>query len=219
MNTELRKKAQNEFEKNFFKLMNNSVFGKTMENVRNHRDIKLVTSDKRRKRLVSEPNYHSHKNFSEHLMAIEMKKIRVKMAKPLYLGMSILDISKTLMYEFWYDYINPKYGDRAKICYADTDSFIIYIKTEDLFEDISNDVKRWFDTSNYDEKNKRALPIGKNKKVLGLFKDELGGKIITEVVTLRAKTYAYLIDGYDGDDDYKKNKKINKKPKGTKKCV
>ena len=133
MNTELRKKAQNEFEKNFFKLMNNSVFGKTMENVRNHRDIKLVTSDKRRKRLVSEPNYHSHKKFSEHLMAIEMKKTRVKMTKPLYLGMSILDISKILMYELWYDYINPKYGDRAKLCYTDTDSFIIYIKTEDFF--------------------------------------------------------------------------------------
>ena len=123
------------------------------------------------------------------------------------------------MYEVWYDYIKPKYRDRAKLCYTDTGSFVIHIKTEDLFEDISNDVKRWFDTSNYDEKNKRALPIGKNKKVLGLFKDELGGKIITEVVTLRAKTYAYLIDGYDGDDDYKKNKKINKKPKGTKKCV
>ena len=100
MNTELRKKAQNEFERNFFKLMNNSVFRKTMENVRNHRDIKLLTSDKRRKQLVSEPNYHSHKNFSEHLMTIEMKKIKVKMAKPLYLGMSVLDISKTLMYEF-----------------------------------------------------------------------------------------------------------------------
>ena len=105
MNTKLRKEAKNEYEKDFFKLMNNSVFGKTMENVRNHRDIKLVTSDKRRKRLVSEPNYHSHKKFSEHLMAIEMKKTRVKMVKPLYLGMSILDISKTLMYEFWYDYI------------------------------------------------------------------------------------------------------------------
>ena len=114
MNTELRKKAQNEFEKNFFKLMNNSVFGKTMENVRNHRDIKLVTSDKRRKRLVSEPNYHSHKKFSDHLMAIEMKKIRVKMTKPLYLGMSVLDIGKMLINEFWYDYINPNYGDRAK---------------------------------------------------------------------------------------------------------
>ena len=142
MNTKLRKEAKNDFEKDFFKLMNNSVFGKTMENVRNHRDIKLVTSDKRRRRLVSEPNYHSHKNFSEHLMAIEMKNIRVKMAKPLYLGMSILDITKTLMYEFWYGYINPKYGDRAKLCYTDTVSFIIYIKTENVFEDISNDVER-----------------------------------------------------------------------------
>ena len=134
MNTELRKKAQNEFEKNFFELMNNSVFRKTLEKVRNHRDIKLVTSDKRKRRLASEPNYHSHKKFSEHLMAIEMKKIRVKMAKPLYLGMSILDISKMLMYEFWYGYIKPKYGDRAKLCYTDTDSFIVNIKTEDFFK-------------------------------------------------------------------------------------
>ena len=151
-----------------------------------------------------------------------MKKTWVKMIKPLYLGMSILDISKTLMYEFWYDYINPKYGDRAKLCYTDTDSFIIYIKTEDFFEDISNDVERWFDTSNYDKNDKRPLPIGKNKKVPGLFKDELGGKIMTEVVALRPKTYAYLIDGYDDDDDdddYEKNKIINKKAKGTKKCV
>ena len=112
--------------------MNNSVFGKAMENVRHHKDIKLVTSDKRRKLLVSEPNYHSHKKFSEHLMAIKMKNTWVKMIKALYLGMSILDISKTLMYEFWYDYIRQKYGDRAKHCYTHTDSFIIYIKTEDF---------------------------------------------------------------------------------------
>ena len=105
--------------------MNNSVFGKTMENVRNHRDIKLVTSDKRRKRLVSEPNYYSHKKVPDHLMAIEMKKTRVKMIKPLYFGMSILDISKILMYKFWYEYIRPKYGDRARLCYTDTDSFFI----------------------------------------------------------------------------------------------
>ena len=128
MNTELRKNAKNEFEKNFFKLMNNSVFGKTMENVRNHRDIKLVTSDKRRKRLVSEPNYHSHKKVSEHLMAIEMKKIRLKMAKPLYLSMSILDISKILMYKLWYDYIRSKYGDKAKLCYTATDSLLYTLK-------------------------------------------------------------------------------------------
>ena len=112
--------------------MNNSVFGKTMENVRNDRDIKLMTSEKRRKLLVSEPNYHSCKKFSDHLMAIEMRKTRVKINKSLYLGMSILDISKILMYEFWYNYIIPKYGDKAKLCYTDTDSFIIYIKTKDL---------------------------------------------------------------------------------------
>ena len=108
--------------------MNNSVFGKAMENVRNHRDIKLIAADKRRKRLVSEPNYHSHKRFSEHLMATKMKKTRVKLFKPLYLDISILDISKTLMFEFWYDYIGPKYGDKAKLCHTDTDSFIINIK-------------------------------------------------------------------------------------------
>ena len=123
-------------------------------------------------------------------MAIEVKKTHVKMIKPLYLGMSILDISKTLMYEFWYDYI--KYGNRAKLCYTDADTFIIYIKTEDFFEDISNNVERLFDTSNYNENDKRPLPIGKNKNVPGLFKDKLGRKSITEVVALRAKTYPYL---------------------------
>ena len=138
-----------------------------------------------------------------------MKKTKVKMNKPVYLGMSILDISKTLMYKFWYDYIKPKYEDRAKLCYTDTDSFIIHIITEDFFEDIAYDVERWFDTSNYDENDKRPLPIGKNKKVIGLFKDELGGKIIKEFCALRAKTYSYLM----GDDSEVK------KAKGTKKCV
>ena len=189
--------------------MNNAVFGKTMENVRKHRDIKLVTTDKRRNQLVSEPNYHTTKYFSENLLAIEMKKTKVKMNKPVYLGMLILDISKTLMYEFWYDYIQPKYGDKAKLCYMDTDSFIIHIRTEDFYEDIAGDVEKWFDTSNYEEDDKRPLPIGKNKKVIGLFKDELGGKIIKEIVGLRAKTYAYLMD----DDSEKKI------AKGTKKCV
>ena len=177
--------------------------------MRNHRDIKLVTSDKRRKKIVSEPNYHSHKKFSENLMAIEMKKTIAKMTKTLYLGMSILDISKILMYKFWYDYISPKYGDKAKLCYTDTDSFVINIKTKGFFEDISNDVDRWFDTSNYDKNDKRPLPIGKNKKVPGIFKDELGGKIITEFVALRARAYSYLDD--DGNE--------HKKSKGTKKCV
>ena len=143
------------------------------------------------------------------MMAIEMKKTRVKMVEPLYLGMSILDISKTLMYEFWYDYIGRKYRDKTKLCYTDTNSFIINIKTENFFEDISNDVERWFDTSNYDKNDKRPFSIGKNKNVPGLFKDELGGKIIKEFCALKAKTYMYLTD--DGGD--------HKKAKGTKKCV
>ena len=146
-------------------------------------------------------------------MAIEMKKTRVKMVEPLYLGMSILDISKTLMYEFWYDYIGRKYRDKAKLCYTDTNSFIINIKTENFFEDISNDVERWFDTSNYDKNDKRPLPVGKNKKVPGLFKDELGGKIITEVLALRPKTYAYLTDG---GSDHKKARVTKKVCNNTK---
>ena len=124
-----------------FKLMNNSGFGKTIENVRKHREIKLVRTDEKRNKLVSEPDYHTRKVFSENLLAIEMKNAQVKMNKPAYLGMSILDISKTLMYKFWYDYFKPKYGDRAKLCYTGTDSFIIHIMTEDFFEDISNDVE------------------------------------------------------------------------------
>ena len=192
MNNKLRKEAKNHFEKDFFKLMNNSVFGKTMENVRNHRDIKIVTTNRQRSMLVSEPNYHTTKHISENLLIIEIKKTEVKMNNPIYLGMSILDISKTFMQEFWYDQIKPKYGDRAKLCYTDTDSFVIYVKTEDFYKGIANYVERWFNTSNYDENDGR--PLGKNKKVICLFKDELEGKIMTEFVALKAKTYAYLID-------------------------
>ena len=116
INTGLRKEAKNEFEKDSFKLMNNSVFGKTIENVRKHRDINLETTDEKRNNLVSVPNYHTTKCFSENVLAIEMKKTKEKMNKSVYLGMSILDITKTLMYEFWYDYIKPKYGYRTKLC-------------------------------------------------------------------------------------------------------
>ena len=165
MNTKLRKETKNEFEKDFFKLMNNAVFGKTMENVRKHRDIKLVTTDEKRNKLVSEPNYQTIKQFSENLLAIEMKKTKVKMNKPVYLGMSILDISKTLMYEFWYDYIKPKYQEKAKLCYMDTGSFIIHIKTEDCYKDIADNVEKRYDTSNYEAD--RPLPKAVNIKVTG----------------------------------------------------
>ena len=148
-----------------------------------------MTTDEKRNKLVPEPNYHTTKRFSENLLAIEMKKTKVKMNKPIYLGMSILDICKTFMYKFWYDYFKPKYGDKAKLCYTDTDSFIINIITEDFFEDISNDVEAWYDMSNYDENDKRPLPISKNKKVIVLFKDQLGGRIMKEFYALRAKRY------------------------------
>ena len=157
MNTKLRKEAKNEFEKDFFKLMNNSLFGKTMKNVRKHRDIKLVTTEGKIIKVVSEPHFHTTKQFSENLFGAEIKKTKVKMNKPKYLGTSILDISKTLMYEFWSDYVKPKYKYKAKLCYMDTDSFVIDIFTKDFFEDISNEVERWFNTSNYDKNDKRPL--------------------------------------------------------------
>ena len=163
MNTKERMQAENDFEKGFFKLMNNAVFGKTVENVRNHRYIKLLTTDKRRSILASEPNYHLSKRISNDLMIIEMRKVEVKMNKQIYLGQAILDISKILIQEFWYDYIKPKYGDKARLCYMDTDTFVIYIKTENFCKGIADDVERWFDTSNYDEKDERPLPIGKQK--------------------------------------------------------
>ena len=168
MNTELRKQAKDDFEKDVFKLMNNAVFGKTMENVRKHRDIKLVTTDKRRNQLVLEPNYQ--KWFSEKILAIEMKKTKLIMDKPVYLGLSMLEIRKTLMHEFWCDYMKPKYGDNLRLCYLDTDSFIMHIKTEDFYKDITNDVEKRFDASNYEVN--RPLATGKNKKVIGLMKDE-----------------------------------------------
>ena len=207
MNTELRKLARNDFEKDLFKLMNNSVFGKTMENIRKHRDIKLVTTDKKRSKLDSEPNFHAVNLISEDLSIIEMKKTKIKMNKPIYLGLSILEISKILMYEFWYDYMKPKYNDNVRLCYMDTNRFVMNIKTNDFYKDISADVDNRFDTSNYGVN--RPLPIGKNKKVIGLMKYELGGEIITEFIALRPKNYSYLTD----------NDKIDKKAKGTKKCA
>ena len=144
---------------------------------------------------------------SEDLSIIEMNETKVKMNKPMYLGLPILDISQILMCEVWYDYMKPKYGNDVKLCYMDTDSFIMSIKTNGFYKDIANDVEKRFHTSNYEVN--RPLPTGKNKKVIGLMKDKLGGKIIMEFVALRPKTYSYLTD--DGKED--------KKAKGTKKCV
>ena len=134
---------------------------------------------KKRSILASEPNYHATKHISKNLLIMEMKKRELYMNKPIYLGQAILDISKTLMYEFWYDYIKPLYGNKVKSCYMDTDSYIMSINSDDISADIRNDVKKWFDTSNFDKNDNRPLLIGENKKILGKFKFELGGKIIS----------------------------------------
>ena len=144
MNTKLRQKEKNNFEKDFFKLMNNAVFGKTMANVRKHRNIKLVTTETRRNYLVSEPNYHTTKKLStETLLVIEIRKTQIIMNNPVYLGLSILDPSKTVMHEFWSDYVKPKYGENAKLCYMDTDSFIVHVKTDGIYKDIAKGVKKY----------------------------------------------------------------------------
>ena len=121
------------------------------------------------------------------------------------------------MFEFWYDYIVPKYSDKVKLCYIDTNSFIMHVKTDDFYKDVSADIDKWFDTSNFNKNDNRLLEIGKNKKVLGKFKNEIDGKIMTKFCALRAKTYSFLIDEYT--DDYEENNIVIKKAKGTKKCV
>ena len=217
-NTEFRMKANNDFEKDYYKLLNNSFYGKTMENVRNHRDIRLVNTENKKSKLASEPNYHSNKHISEDFLIMGMKRREIRMNKPIYLGQAILDYSKMLMYEFWYDYLQPMYNDKIELCYMDTDSFIIYVETKDSCKDISKDFNKWFDASNYSKDIDRPLEKGKNKKAIGKFKDELGGLVMREFCAHRAKTYAFFIDGFN-DNDYSKHGIINKKAKGTKKCV
>ena len=208
-NTSLRALAKNNFEKDFFKLMNNSVFGKTMENIRNRVNVKLVDAGEQFKKLAAKPNYNGRKIFNENLVSVHMKKTSLTMNKPVYLGMSILDLSKTVMYDFHYKYIKPKYGNKAKLLFTDTDSFLYEIQTEDFYKDISGDVKDRFDTSDYPENHPSGIPTGINKKVLGMFKDEAAGKTIKEFVGLRAKLYSYKMD--EG--------KENKRCKGIKKAV
>ena len=209
LNTKLRTEAKNEFEKNFFKLMNNSVFGKTMENIRNRVDIKLVNNKKQAEKLSAKPNFKHCNIFSEDLVAIHMKKTKLDFDKPVYLGMCILDLSKTLMYDFHYNYIKKKYRDKAKLLLTDTDSLMYEIQTEDFYKDISGDVKDRFDTSGYPPDHPSGIPSGFDKKVLGMFKDEVNGDIIDEYVGLRAKLYSYKM--FEGEE--------SKKCKGVKKSV
>ena len=208
LNTSLRTKGKNDFEKDFFKLMNNSVFGKTMENIRNRVDVKLVNNRGAAEKLSAKPNFEKATIFDEGLVAIHMKRTKLTFNKPVYCGMAILDLSKSLMYDFHYGYILPKYGKNQKLLFTDTDSLCYEIETEDFYKDISGDVEKGFDTSNFSKDHPSGIQ-GKNKKVPGMMKDEAGGKIIEEFVGLRAKLYSYKM--FEGKEE--------KKCKGIKKSV
>ena len=207
-NTKLRMKAKNAFEKDFFKLMNNSVFGKTIENMRNRINIHLIKDTEEAEKLVNRPNFDDLKIFDEFLIAIKMKKTKLFFNKPTYVGMSILDLSKTLMYDFHYNYAKKKWKD-VKVLYTDTDSLFYEIETEDFFADIADDVEKRFDTSDFPKDHKSCIPVGKNKKVIEKFKDENGGIIMTEFAALRPKCYSFLLENGKGE----------KKAEGIKKCV
>lgn len=209
LNTDLRTKGTTDFEKDFFKLMNNSVFGKTMENIRNRTDIRLVTQEEELGKLTRKPNFDRVNIFTKDLVAVHMKKTTIELNKPIFLGMGILELSKTLMYDFHYNYIKEKYGENANLLFTDTDSLCYEIKTKDFYADISDDVWEKFDTSNFDKGHPSGIKVGVNKKVIGMMKDETGGKQIIEFVGLRSKLYAYKMDC----------EKEEKKCKGVKKRV
>ena len=208
-NTELRKTAANSFEKDFFKLMNNSVFGKTIENIRKRQSIKLVDNRKTALKLSKKPNFERVTIFDKNLIAAHMKKTEIYFNKPMYVGQAILDLSKTLMFDFHYNYIKDKYGNKAELLFTDTDSLMFQIQTEDFYKDISKDVKSKFDTSDYPQSHPSGIPTGLNKKVIGMFKDEVAGKQITHFIGLRPKLYSFKIE---------EGKNV-KKCKGIKKSV
>ena len=190
-NTNLRSKAKNDFEKEYFKLMNNSVYGRTMMNVRNHVDIRLCSNGRQVDKLIAKPNFDKRTIFTENLAAIHMKKREINFKQPIYIGMCVLDLSKLMMYNFYYNVIKKKYGNSVRLLYTDTDSLIIEIKTNDFYQDIKI-ILDYFDTSDYPKDNIYDLPLV-NRKVLGKFKDELNGKIMTEFIGLRSKLYSHKI--------------------------
>ena len=199
-NTEKRKNARNDFEKDIFKLLNNAVFGKTMEDKRKHLDFEIVSDERRFMKCVNNPSLkHSH-IINENLVGVEKQKPKLKLDKPIFIGMSILDLSKQHMYRFFYDVMKPKYGDNIKMVYTDTDSFVFHTKTDDIYQGLK-EINDEMDFSGYD-KNHQCY--GATKKVLGKFKDEVDGKIMTGFIGLRPKCYAFKIHGDDAE--YKKCK-------------
>jgi hypothetical protein len=191
LNTNLRAKSKNDFEKNFFKLMNNSIFGKTCENVSKHIDVKLMSDSKKFIKMSSKPYFKDFRIFSNDLVACEMNKTTIKYNRPMIVGFCVLDISKTLMYDFHYNYIVKNYGEKAKLLFTDTDSLTYHIKTDDIYDDMKKNIQM-FDTSDYPKDH--PCFSTENKKVIGKFKDETNGKPIIEFCGLRSKMYSILTE-------------------------
>ena len=203
-NTQKRKDAKNAFEKGFFKLMNNSVFGKTMENIRKRVDVRLVTDEKKLLKMAAKPTYVSSKIFNENIVAVHKIKETLTLNRPAYVGMCILDLSKTLMYDFHYNYIKQKYGSEAKLLFTDTDSLTYEIEADDVYSDLWKDKNR-FENSDYSQDSPYFDKT--NKKVIGKFKDEAAGIPNTEFVGLRSKMYSYTNDNQKGGKTAKGIKK------------
>ena len=198
LNNNMRMKASSAFEKDYFKLMNNAAYGKTMENIDNRVDVKLITHweniGKKRgaKYYISKPNFHSLSIFDENFVDIQMKKLKTIYNKPIYLGFCVLELSKYHMYDFHYSVIKVKYQDNVKLLYTDTDSFIYEFIVNDIYEDMKQNISL-FDTSNYSPNKPYCIPL-QNKAILGKFKDEMNGKLIFEFVGLRSKMYSILTE-------------------------
>lgn len=191
-NTTQRTKATSAFEKDLWKLMNNAFYGKTLENIRDRKQVKLTSSAEEARKMFSKPNYKDHVIFSPDLLAILTNVTSIKFNKPIYLGMCILDFSKLLMYQFYYEVIDKLWPDTSIIGF-DTDSYFLNIKTEDVYKDMEKIKETYLDTADYPKDH--PLFYGKNKKVIGKFKDELNGAPMSELVFLRSKAYSFRVGG------------------------
>ena len=211
-NTEKRKNARNDFEKDMYKLNNNSVFGKCMEDKRKYMDFEIVCDETKFMKCVNNPAFKHNPFINENLVGVEKQKAKLKLDKPIFIGMSILDLSKQHMYRFYYDVMKPKYGDNIRTVYTDTDSFVFHTKTNDIYEDF-NEIKDEMDFSSYPKEHK--CYDTSNKKKLGKYKDECDGKIITSFIDLRPKCYTFLILG--DKKEYKKCKGVAKNT--VKRCM